>query len=91
MGGRNKVNEPEANRRDECVNGYHAGAGALGEGEMLPQGILSESKTLKLRATWSDTGTQAQKTQIHSSNNMAVELPQCTTTHACGHSLKDKV
>lgn len=49
------------------------------------------SKTLKLRVTWSDIGTQAQKTQIHSSNKMAVELPQCTTAHAHGHSVKDKV
>lgn len=58
---------------------------------MLPQGSPLEIKDLQPMSDWSDTGTQAQKTKIHISNNMALEQQECTTTQTHGQGLKDKV
>lgn len=66
-------------------------AGLWGRERFLLRAALWRSETLDLRLAWSDTGTQAQETQVHTNNNTAVEMRQSTTTQAHRQGRKDKV
>lgn len=85
----------EAVQRDECENGLtfqgrSTGQAHWGGRDVSLRAAPWKSKTLNLRVTWSDPGTQAQEREIYTSNNMAVEPQQHTTTKAHRQSLNDR-